>query len=162
MIVQRQVSRITPEALNSYDAPQVRTIVEELLTRGGPLWQTLVYQTHSADWPWLVPQLAVTASENEESARLKIMMLSHIGTDDAWQMIAGLADDQRVTQLARNLLDRHTNKERARTLRLQQGRDPIAGRKHPDDLLPPAQKYVWTASGYVLSDLGVNDVSGGR
>ena len=100
------------------------------------------------------------AAEDEESARLKVMMLSHIGTDEAWQMIAGLADDQRVDPLARNLLDRHTNEERARTLRLQQGRDLIAGRKHPDDLLPPAQKYVWTASGYVLSKLDAGDVSG--
>jgi|GEM_PF-3495780 hypothetical protein len=147
-------------ALGSYDSPQVRAIVEELLVKGGPLWRTLVYETQSADWPWLVPQLAVMAAEDEESARLKVMMLSHIGTDEAWQMIAGLADDQRVDPLARNLLDRHTNEERARTLRLQQGRDLIAGRKHPDDLLPPAQKYVWTASGYVLSKLDAGDVSG--
>ncbi len=119
-------------ALSSYDSPQVRAIVEELLIRGGPLWQTLVHQTQSADWPWLVPQLTVTASENEESARLKVLMLSHIGTDEAWQMITDLADDQRVTQLARNLLDRHTNLERAGTLRLQQGRDLIAGRMHPE------------------------------
>jgi hypothetical protein len=91
---------------------------------------------------WMMPLLEKLddAASQQSAARL----LSAIATPDAQKLLERWAqsDDESTRQAAQQQIAEHQR-------RMQQWSELLTGKIKPDDLLPPAQAWVWNGTEYV-------------
>ncbi|MHC4153882.1 MAG: hypothetical protein ACYST6_02990 [Planctomycetota bacterium] len=141
-------------ALIKTDTPAVRRFLTELWKKGGEERKDLLRQfkrrkSREPHMNWLTPMIAELADNQERL--MAVELFSKIDTEDAWQLAEKWAQDpdEKVATAARRQLDMREERLRDKQERLKKAADLIAGRIKPDELLAPAQPYVWNGECYV-------------
>lgn len=142
------------EALVRTDTPAIREFIRTTLASGGPEARKLMDRlaATTADMttlPWatdLFQRLAEPAMR-ADAARV----LARVDTPAARSLLeAWAADpDAAVASASSEALAAHRARQALADLRFRQYGELLSGKLRPDDLLPPAQPWVWNGETYV-------------
>ncbi len=143
--------------LENQQNDRVRTLVEQIV-RSGSETTSLVARAiarNASSAPhlsWLVPIATEQLSQPElkpDQTRHLCLLLRRINTDDALQELRRIAaGDDSIQRWVDDMESERREQAEQRAARIQQARDLIAGRLHPDDLVS-TESYVWQDHGYV-------------
>jgi hypothetical protein len=144
-------------AMLKLDTPKIRDFIREIWDDGGSDRRKLMEQMRSLSWnhshlDWLVPEIEQLTDKDERT--IGIGFLPRIGTDNAEALLVKWTKDpdEKVAKAAKWHLDRlgQKQKEDQKNQVSQETVDQLlTGRVKPDDLLDPAQAYVWDGEKYV-------------
>jgi hypothetical protein len=138
-------------AMLKLDTPKIRDFIRETWEKAGPDRKELLDQMGSHSWhhshlDWLVPKIEQLTDKDERN--IGVAVLPRIGTDNAKALLEEWTRDADKTtaKAAKWYLDRfEQNREEDRKNQVSQETidQLLSGRIEPDELLEPAQAYIW-------------------
>lgn len=144
-------------AMLKLDTPKIHDFIQQAWDKGGPERKKLFEQMRSFSWyhphlDWLVPRIEQLTDKDERNIGLGF--LPRIGTNRAKALLIKWAKDpdEKIARSAKWYLDNfgRDQKEDQKNQVSQNTIDQLlSGRIKPDDLLDPAQVYIWDGEKYV-------------
>jgi hypothetical protein len=156
------------QAMLKLDTPKIRDFIRQTWDKGGAERKKLLEKMQSHYWnhshlDWLVPKIEQLTDKDERN--IGIGFLPRIGTDNAKAMLEKWAKDpdkkiaktaqwhlKKIAKTAQwhlNKFEQKRKEDRDKQISQESIDQLLSGRIKPDDLLHPAQVYVWNGEKYV-------------
>jgi len=144
-------------AMLKLDTPKIRGFIREIWDKGGPDRIKLLEQMRSHSWyhphlDWLVPMIEQLTDKDQRN--IGVALLPKIGTDNAKALLEKWANDpnKKIAGGVKWYLNKFEQKQEEaekNQISPETVDQLLSGRIKPDDLLDPAQAYVWDGERYV-------------
>jgi len=144
-------------AMLKLDTPKIRGFIREIWDKGGPDRIKLLEQMRSHSWyhphlDWLVPMIEQLTDKDQRN--MGVALLPKIGTDDAKALLEKWANDpnKKIAGGVKWYLNKFEQKQEEaekNQVSPETVDQLLSGQIKPDDLLDPAQAYVWDGERYV-------------
>ena len=142
------------DAVARTDTPTIRDFIRTTLAGGGDARRKLLGRLAGTTGDltglaWMTDQFRGLTDPVMRADAARI--LSRIDAPSARTLLETWAadPDKTVAQAASEALDAHRARQALADLRLKQYGELLSGKIRPDDLLPPAQPWVWNGETYV-------------